>query len=82
MQMLGMCAWAFGVVGETGEARRLLRIVEQPPADAWLDPVVMSNAYGAIGEIDRAIEWCRKDLAAGAQHCLHEGRPAVGSDSQ
>jgi serine/threonine-protein kinase len=71
MQLLGMCAWAFGVVGETGEARRLLRIVEQPPADAWLDPAVMSNAYGAIGDIDRAIEWCRKGLDQRAPNIVY-----------
>jgi serine/threonine-protein kinase len=71
MQFLGMCAWAYGVAGDTDEARRLLRIVEHPPASEWLDPAVMSNAYGAVGDVDRAIEWCRKGLEERAPNMVY-----------
>jgi TolB-like protein len=62
MKIMGTCVWALAVVGQTDEARRLLRRVEQPPPGTWLDPVVMAEAYGGLGEIDRAIEWYQKGL--------------------
>jgi TolB-like protein len=62
MQAIGTCAWAQGLVGHTDEARRLLARLERPPAGIWLDPVVMAQAYGGLGEIDRAIDWCQKGL--------------------
>ena len=71
LQMLANCAWAYGVVGETEEARRLVRIVEHPPEGVWLDPAIVSTAYGAIGEIDRAIEWARKGLDERAPNMVY-----------
>jgi len=71
MQVLANCAWSYGVAGDTDEARRLLRIVEHPPAGEWLDPAVMSNAYGAVGDVDRAIEWCRKGLEERAPNMVY-----------
>lgn len=56
MQPLAMCAWAYGTVGLTDEARRLLSIVENPPPGLWLDPAVMGNAYGPLDR-DRAFQW-------------------------
>ena len=56
-----MCAWALGIAGRTDEARRLVRILlEHPPQGLWVDPAVMGNAYGGVGDIDRAVEWFEK----------------------
>jgi TolB-like protein len=60
MQTTGMCAWALGIAGKTGEARRLLQTLERPPRGLWLDPAVMGHAYGGVGDIDRAMEWFEK----------------------
>jgi eukaryotic-like serine/threonine-protein kinase len=60
MQIIGQCAWAYAAAGEVDKARRLLRTLEKPPAGIWLDPVVMGNVYGALGDIDRAIDWYQK----------------------
>jgi eukaryotic-like serine/threonine-protein kinase len=62
MQLIGQCAWAHAAVGHSEEARRLLRIVEKPPPGVWLDPVVMANIYGALGDIDRAMAWYQRGL--------------------
>jgi serine/threonine protein kinase len=60
MQIIGQCAWAYAAAGEAGKARRLLHTLEKPPAGIWLDPVVMGNVYGALGDIDRAMDWYQK----------------------
>jgi len=78
MQAMGMCAWALGAVGQTDEARRLLRIVEHPPKGRWLDLTVMGNAYGAVGDVDRSIAVPEGYGRTGAQHAVHESRRAVG----
>src|SRR6185436_9859381 len=62
MQLIGVCAWAHGVSGQADTARQLVERLEQPPAGVWLDPVVMGQAYGAVGDADRALEWYRKGL--------------------
>jgi hypothetical protein len=71
MQFLAMCAWAHGVAGDTDEAHRLLRIVEHPPAGEWLDSSVMCTAYGAVGDFDRAFQWCRKGLEERAPNMVY-----------
>jgi eukaryotic-like serine/threonine-protein kinase len=60
LQTTAMCAWALGIAGRTDEARRLVRILEQPPQGLWVDPAVMGVAYGGVGDIDRAVEWFEK----------------------
>jgi serine/threonine-protein kinase len=62
VQSIGMCAWAYALVGETDQARRLVQRLEHPPADVWVDPAVVATAYAGLGDFDRAIEWCRKGL--------------------
>ena len=62
MQAMGTCVWALGVVGQTEQARRLLRAVEHPPKGVWLDPAVMGSALGGVGDIDRAIAWYQKGI--------------------
>jgi len=62
MQSLGTCVWALGSVGETDKARRLLKVVEHPPAGVWLDPGYMGAAYVGLGDIERAISWYQKGL--------------------
>jgi eukaryotic-like serine/threonine-protein kinase len=59
---IGQCAWAHAAVGQTRQARRLLQILERPPAGVWLDPAVMAAVYGELGDTDRAIEWSRKGI--------------------
>jgi len=71
MQAMGMCAWALGAVGQTDEARRLLRIVEHPPKGRWLDLTVMGNAYGAVGDVDRSIAWYQKGMEERAPNMLY-----------
>ena len=71
MQGIGMCVWALGVVGQTEQARRLLQIVEHPPSGLWLDPVVMGNAYGGLGNIDRAVAWYQKGLEERAPNMVY-----------
>lgn len=71
MQGIGTCVWALGVVGQTDQARRLLQIVEHPPSGRWLDPVVMGNAYGALGDMDRAIAWYRKGMDERAPNMVY-----------
>ena len=62
MQLIGQCAWAYAAAGQTGEARRLLRVLENPPAGMWLDPAVMGEVYAGLGDINRAMEWYQKGL--------------------
>ena len=62
MQSLATCVWALGTVGETDQARRLLRVVEHPPSGLWLDPAIMAAAYVGLGDIDRAMTWYQKGL--------------------
>jgi TolB-like protein len=62
MQAIAACAANLGMVGQTTEARRLLRRLEHPPPGIWLDPVPMGVAYAGIGDIDRAIEWYERGL--------------------
>jgi hypothetical protein len=62
MQIIGQCAWAHAIVGQTGQARRLLRVLENPPDGIWLDPVVMGQVYGGLGDLNRAMEWFQKGL--------------------
>jgi tetratricopeptide (TPR) repeat protein len=70
-QVIGTCVWALGIVGETQEARRLLGILEHPTASVWLDPAVMASAYAALGDMDRAIEWCEKGLQEHAPNMVY-----------
>jgi hypothetical protein len=70
-QVIATCVWALGIVGETGEARRLLGILEQPPSGVWLDPAVMATAYASVGDIDRAIEWCEKGMQERAPNMVY-----------
>ena len=60
LQATAMCAWALGIAGKTGDARQLVQRLEHPPQGLWLDPVVVGNAYGGVGDIDRAMEWFEK----------------------
>ena len=62
MRPIAQCAWAYAAVGDGREARRLLQIVEHPPAGRWLDPAMMGQVYGELGEVDRAIEWYKQGL--------------------
>jgi hypothetical protein len=62
LQAIASCVWALGVVGQTGEARRLVQILEHSPPGIWLDPAVMGSADGALGDIDRAIAWYDKGM--------------------
>jgi tetratricopeptide (TPR) repeat protein len=62
MQTTALCVWALGSVGQTAEARRLLQTLEHPPAGVWLDPAMMVSAYGGLGNLDRALEWCQKGI--------------------
>jgi len=62
MQAMGRCGWALGVVGQSDQARRLIQILERPPSGMWLDPTVMGNAYGGLGEMDRAIAWYERGI--------------------
>src|SRR5207253_5914655 len=54
-QAIGSCVWALATVGEAGEARRLLDRLAHPPPGVWVDPVIMGNAYGSVGDIERAM---------------------------
>lgn len=71
MQAIASCVWALGVVGQTGEARRLLQILEHPPAGIWLDPAGMGSAYGAIGDVDRAVAWYEKGMEERAPSMIY-----------
>jgi hypothetical protein len=70
-QAMGICVWALGVVGETNQARRLLQVLEHPPSGIWLDPAVMGNAYGGLGDIARATAWYKKGLEERAPNMLY-----------
>jgi len=56
-QAIGSCVWALATVGEMADARRLLDRLAHPPPGVWVDPVIMGNAYGGVGDIDRAMTW-------------------------
>jgi len=71
MQAMGICVWALGVVGQTDQARRLLQTLEHPPSGIWLDPTVMGQAYGAVGDVDRAIAWYQKGMEERAPNMLY-----------
>ncbi|MCA1648979.1 MAG: protein kinase [Acidobacteria bacterium] len=60
MHLVGECARAYASVGQAAQARRLLQTLEHPPQGVWLDPAVMGHVYGALGDLDRAMEWYRK----------------------
>jgi len=71
LQATGMCAWALGTAGKTDEARRLVQVLEQPPAGFWLDPMVKANAYGGIGDIDRAMASFEQGFAERSPNMLY-----------
>ena len=71
MQALAVCAWALGSVGQHGEARRLLRIVERPPGGLWLDPAFMGNAYIGLGDTDEAVRWYQKGFEERAPNMVY-----------
>ena len=71
MQVMGACVWALGVVGQTDQARRLLQTLEHPPSGIWLDPSVMGNAYGGLGDLDRAIAWYEKAVEERAPNMVY-----------
>ena len=77
MQSLATCVWALGAVGEKDKARRLLQVVEHPPADRWLDPVIMAHAYIGLGDIDRAVRWFQQGLE---QHAPNMVYAKIGPD--
>jgi eukaryotic-like serine/threonine-protein kinase len=62
MQPMGLCAWAYATVGQINEARRVLELLQRRPGGMWLDPALIAQVYGAMGDTDRAIEWARKAL--------------------
>jgi serine/threonine-protein kinase len=62
MQPIAACVGELGRVGRTAEARRLLEKLEHPPADIWLDPVPMGEAFAGLGDVNRAVEWYRRGL--------------------
>jgi hypothetical protein len=64
------------VVGQTDEARRLLQLLEHPPPGIWLDPTIMGNAYGGLGDLDRAIAWYEKGMEERAPNMIYmKGSP-------
>ena len=71
MQAIGSCVWALGVVGQTDEARRLVQTLEHSPSGLWLDPTIMGNAYGGLGDINRAIAWYEKGLEQRAPNMVY-----------
>ena len=71
MQALATCAWALGTVGQDREARRLLAVIERPPAGLWLDPAFMGNVYVGLGEIDKATRWYEKGFDERAPNMLY-----------
>jgi tetratricopeptide (TPR) repeat protein len=62
MQPIAQCAAYLGLVGQVAEARRLVQRLEHPPAEIWLDPASMGDAYLGIGDINRAVEWYQRGL--------------------
>jgi TolB-like protein len=62
VQSIANCAWAYATVGRTAEARRLLQRLEHPPEGAWVDPAVVAQVFGALGDRDQAMAWGRKGL--------------------
>ena len=81
IQQIGTCAWAYGLVGQTEDARRLLQRLEHPPAGIWLDPAVLAQAYAGLGDIDRAIEWYRKGLEQRSPLMIYVKASPVAPDS-
>ena len=71
MQAMGICVWALGVAGQTDQARRLLQTLEHPPSGIWLDPTFMGNAYGGLGDIDRAMAWYQKGMEERAPNMIY-----------
>jgi TolB-like protein len=71
MQSIGTCVWSLGMIGQTDQARRLLQPLEHPPPGIWLDPTIMGSAYGAIGDIDRAIAWYQKGMEERAPNMIY-----------
>jgi TolB-like protein len=71
MQLLGMCAWVYATVGEPQQARRLVRRLEPPPPGQWLDPAVMANVFGALGDADRAFTLLKKGMAEHSPNTIY-----------
>jgi len=62
VQSIANCAWAYATVGSTAEARRLLQRLEHPPEGTWVDPAVVAQVFGALGDRDQAMARGRKGL--------------------
>jgi hypothetical protein len=71
LQATAMCAWALGTAGRAGDARQLVQRLEHPPQGVWVDPVVMANAYGGVGDLDRAMEWFEKGFAERSPNMIY-----------
>ena len=71
MQTTAVCVWALGSVGQTAEARRLILTLEHPPAGVWLDPAMMTSAYGGVGDLDRALEWFQRGIDERAPNMIY-----------
>jgi TolB-like protein len=71
MQSIGTCVWSLSMIGQTDQARRLLQPLEHPPPGIWLDPTIMGSAYGAVGDIDRAIAWYQKGMEERAPNMIY-----------
>ena len=53
-------AWAHGIAGRIGEARRLIAEVEQAGDKELIPPIEFADAYAALGETDKMFEYLDK----------------------
>jgi TolB-like protein/DNA-binding winged helix-turn-helix (wHTH) protein/tetratricopeptide (TPR) repeat protein len=57
---LGDLAYAYGVAGQSGEARKMLAGMTEQAARGAFPALPIALAYTGLGERDRALEWLRK----------------------
>jgi TolB-like protein len=50
--MLSSCAWAYWTAGQESKANQILESLQDPPAGVRVDPMVMSWACFALGDIE------------------------------
>jgi tetratricopeptide (TPR) repeat protein len=58
--VLAGLGWAYGMTGQTSDARQILRRLQRRSQKEYIRPYLMAKVYCAIGETDDAFLWLEK----------------------
>ena len=64
--LLGLLGWVYASLGREDDARSIIDRIEQLAPGRSVDPVSRAGIYGALGELDRALELLQEGAATSA----------------